>query len=845
MMTNEKPSARKLTWMAIGLNVFAGIAITYTSGLWNFGTLRALAWWSSSNVTSGGESDGNVPSNSATASVYDVFPPEVVHSPMPEDEYGDPYLSAFPPTGPDGQRLPVEEAVAISRMLRAKNASVRNTSAAAARLDPLDWTFWRGPRYDGSSPETGLVDSFNPRGGEGSNVAWKREDLGTRSTPVVMNGKLYLLARAERGTEREGEKVVCLDAETGKTVWENRFNVWLSDVPDTRVGWSSVVADPATGRIYAQGVCGLFLCLDGETGKRIWSVPLHEFFGLLSTYGGRTNFPVICDDLVITSGIVIGWGDKAKPAHRLIAFDKATGQVVWFRGTRPLPYDTTYSAPSLCVLDGQKALVFGSGDGSVWAWQPRTGLPLWHCALSRRGLNVAPLVVGNTVYIGHSEENDIGTAMGTIAAIDGTMSGDITKSGEQWRVFEFMAGKSAPVRIGQRLYCVDDRAKLHVLDRLNGEELVPKKALGTAMRSSLLYADGKLYVTTQNGRWYILRPDEEKGVEVVSKGRFPSGEGCDASPICSHGRIYIATSGGLYCLRDPEKESLPPTLVEPPSETPIGDHTTVAHVQIIPAEVLLEPGQTQPFRVRLFNDRGQFLKESTADFSAAGPGQMQGDTLHIRSDAGHAAVIVTAKVGKLENRARVRVVPPLPWEFTFEGLSDPPISWVGARVRHVIREVEGNNVMVKITTIPKGTRSRCWFGPPDLSNYTIQADVRGAIQNEKMPDIGLIAQGYAIDLQGAGQKIQIRSWVPQLRMAQTVEFPWKPNVWYVMKMQASVEGGKARLRGKVWPRGEAEPQGWTIEAVDTVPNVSGSPGLFGNAKDAEILIDNVKVFSNP
>ncbi|MFP6576341.1 MAG: PQQ-binding-like beta-propeller repeat protein, partial [Pirellulaceae bacterium] len=187
-------------------------------------------------------------------------------------------------------------------------------ATAVKKVDPLDWTFWRGPSYNGTSLETGLIDDWDPRGGEGSNVTWKREDLGGRSTPIVMNGKIYLLTRAEPETAREGERVLCLDAVTGKTIWENRFNVFLSDVPDTRVGWSSVCGDPQTGYVYALGVCGYFQCLEGATGKVIWSVSMHERFGLLSTYGGRTNFPVICDDLVIISAIVIGWGDMAKPA---------------------------------------------------------------------------------------------------------------------------------------------------------------------------------------------------------------------------------------------------------------------------------------------------------------------------------------------------------------------------------------------------------------------------------------------------------------------------------------------------------------------------------------------------
>ncbi|MFP6603739.1 MAG: hypothetical protein VB862_14500 [Pirellulaceae bacterium] len=110
-------------------------------------------------------------------------------------------------------------------------------ATAVKKVDPLDWTFWRGPSYNGTSLETGLIDDWDPRGGEGSNVTWKREDLGGRSTPIVMNGKIYLLTRAEPETAREGERVLCLDAVTGKndlgksvqcfSVGCSRYTCWL------------------------------------------------------------------------------------------------------------------------------------------------------------------------------------------------------------------------------------------------------------------------------------------------------------------------------------------------------------------------------------------------------------------------------------------------------------------------------------------------------------------------------------------------------------------------------------------------------------------------------------------
>lgn len=719
--------------------------------------------------------------------------------------------------------------------------------------DPLDWVYCRGPEFNGISRETGLPDDWDPDGGEGSNVKWARRDLGLRSTPIVMNGKVYVICRAEPETAREGERVVCLDTFSGATIWENRFNVWLSDVPDTRVGWSSVVGDPASGNVYALGVCGYFQCLNGETGETKWSVSLHEKFGLLSTYGGRTNFPLVVDDQVIISAIVIGWGDMAKPAHQFISFDKTNGEVVWFNGTRPLPYDTTYSAPSLGVFNGQQAMVFGSGDGSVWAIQPKTGAHIWKYNFSRRGLNVPPLIVGDRVYTGHSEENIDSTAMGAIVAIDATGKGDVTKSGELWRIKEMMVGKSSPIEIDGRLYFFDDRAKLYIIDPKTGETAGSRKQLGTQMRSSPLYVDGKIYCCTANGRWFILKPSDN-GIETVSRGRLPRGEESYGSPICSHGRIFWPTTGALYCLEDKSKDRDSTPRPAAPQIASVSTDEKPALVQLVPAELLMKPGQIRSFEVRLYNSRGQFLKTSKAEFELDGPGQIGEDgTFLAPTGKAHQATIVNAKVGDLVGRARVRIVPPLPWEFDFEGLDAPPITWVGARYRHVIREMDGSNVMVKITTIPKGTRSRCWFGHPDLSDYTIQADVKGALQNNQMPDIGLIAQGYVLDLQGAAQKLQIRTWGPQLRMARTVDYDWKPNVWFTMKFKASTEDVKgedgkvsvqAALQGKVWPKGGDEPAEWTIEARDASPNTQGSPGLFGVAKAAELYLDNIKVTPN-
>ena len=736
-------------------------------------------------------------------------------------------------------------------------------AAPAADPDPLDWPYWRGPEGNSISRETGLPDTIDPLAAPGSGngaPTWKRDDLGGRSTPIILRGKLYTILRADPGTPKEAERVVCIDAATGKDIWQSRHNVWSSEVPDTRVGWSSVVGDPETGRVYALGACGLFECYEGDTGKIVWSIPLHEQLGVLSTYGGRTNYPVICDDLVILGSVVIGWGDMATPAHRFIGFDKATGQVRWFVSTKLRPEDTIYSGPVLAVVNGQKLLISGSGDGSLYALQPRTGKIVWEYKLSRRGINLAPSYDNGVVYIGHEEENLTGTTRGALAAVKADGTGNVTKTHEVWKQEGLMVGKSPVLAMGERIY-VCDPSKMFVLDAKTGRTIGRPARMGTINFAAPLFADGKIYHVEQNRRWYILWPDEKNGVvgdfrgsapppkplPGPASGDFPSGDECLASPVVSHGRLYILTTGALYCFEDKAKQhgATPPPAQ--PQETPASADDKSAHVQVVPAELLLRPGDKQQLTVRLFNSRGQFLKESPATFTVVGSDEVGDKGLFAApADVPHTAAIVTAKVGELTGRSRIRIVPPLPWKFDFEGLTDAPLAWVGIRYRHVARQLDGGTVLAKITTIPKGTKSRGSFGQSDLSDYTVQADIKlAAAANGKLPNASIIAQGYTFEMSGENQWLKIFSWGSHDKRAQkTLMYSPAPDVWYTLKLRAANVDGKAQVQGKIWKRGENEPAAWTIELVDADPITHGAPGMAGDSTLAEVYFDNVSVISN-
>lgn len=128
-----------------------------------------------------------------------------------------------------------------------------------------------------------------------------------------------------------------------------------------------------------------------------------------------------------------------------------------------------------------------------------------------------------------------------------------------------------------------------------------------------------------------------------------------------------------------------------------------------------------------------------------------------------------------------------------------------------------------------------------MKGYTVQADLMGGRRRRWLPDMGLIAHRYLLDLQGAYQRLEVRSWSSDLRMVQRVPFEWEPDVWYTMKMRVDIDGGRAIVRGKVWKRTDREPDAWTIEAEDPLPIREGSPGLYGYSP-ANIYYDNVIVY---
>jgi outer membrane protein assembly factor BamB len=720
--------------------------------------------------------------------------------------------------------------------------------AAAVVIEASDWPEWRGPRRDGTSTETNLPARWSPAG---ENVAWSLP-FGGRSTPVVHGNRLYLQTTTPGDVSLTQERLVAVDVDSGKVVWERRASVYLSDVPQGRAAWASPAVDPATGNIYMFTVAAELLAFAPD-GKLLWDRSLPEEYGAITTHGGRTTSPIIEGDKIILNALIQNWGpDLGRPGNRYFAFDKRTGQTIWVSSPQARHYDTNYSTPIVADVNGQRLLIVGGTDGMFHAMQVNTGKPVWSIDVSKRAILNSVLFRDNTIYVTHGEENIDTTEMGMVAAIDATGSGQLTGTAIKWVTRGFLPTFSSPVMDSERMYAVDNSAILGAFDLKSGKQLWTRR-LGTLQKGSPVYADGKIYVGTENGKFYILRPGAT-GAEVLDEdviGPATDPEPLLASPAISDGRIYVTSSppqtqptaaGHLYAVgtRRPAGKPAPPAPAAKPSAEP------AAQVQVFPYEALLDPGGKQAFTVKLYDAKGNFIRQEPAANAKWQLDLLQGtvgpDGTYV-APAGGSAGFVKATVGEITGQARVRVIPALPISADFEGIKATPMWWT-ANGKATPAQIAGAGVLQRPRDDTVGRRAKLLIGRPEWSDYTIEADVRGTESRRQRGDIGLINQRYVMVLFGNDQRLEIQPWQAADEMTVSKPFEWAVNGWYRMKLRVENRADSTTvIRGKVWPVGQPEPAAWTIEKIDRIPHRQGSPGLYADGY-SDMQFDNLRVYRN-
>jgi len=461
--------------------------------------------------------------------------------------------------------------------------------ACLTAADPVDnWPQWRGPHLNGSTTSAkNLPVSWSPT----ENVVWRLEmPSWGAATPIVWDDIVFITS-AEKGFANPPRFAAGGPAgprpggppggprpggpppggpgpggpprARGEQVFEHD-NLFLLAVnrKDGSVRWSRLIGggnrihrkqnfsspSPVTdGRhVWWMTGTGILSCFD-FAGKLIWQRDIPKEYGRFGLNHGYASTPLLHGDRLY---VQVLHGMTTDDPSYVFAVDKRSGKTIW-RVERPTEAQSespdNYSTPVLARVDGKLHLVISGAD---WATghDLETGKELWRMG----GFNpdnqrayrtiASSLVIGDMVFT-------TSTRGRPFIAFRAGGSGLITETNQVWKN-DLGSDVPTPATDGKRIYVLGDSGIVRSFEAGTGKMIWDNRRIeGGTYSSSPLLADGKLYMTNEDGTTTVLRAGDE--FEVLAVNKLDSHT--LASPVAVGNQIFLRTAEHLYCFANRDK----------------------------------------------------------------------------------------------------------------------------------------------------------------------------------------------------------------------------------------------------------------------------------------------------
>ncbi len=317
---------------------------------------------------------------------------------------------------------------------------------------------------------------------------------------------------------------------------------------------------------------------DETDGDIVWRYDMREELGVFP-HNITSSAPLIIGDKVFANtSNGQDWSHLNIPspnAPTLVVLDKATGKYLGEEHSeisKRLMHGS-WSSPSYGEVGGKGMVFLGGGDGFVHAFDPapqesadeikplkeiwrfdcnppehkadKTGKaykypdPNGPCEVI-----ASPVFWKNRIYVCVGQDPEHGDGVGILNCIDATKTGDVTKTGKVWS-YDKIGRSISTVSITPDglLFIAEYAGKIHCLDANTGK-LHWVEDTKAHIWGSTLAADGKVYIGTEDGTFFVFAASREK--KLLSQATF--GEPIYSTPIAANGVLYVQTPTHLYAL---------------------------------------------------------------------------------------------------------------------------------------------------------------------------------------------------------------------------------------------------------------------------------------------------------
>ncbi|MEE2686407.1 MAG: PQQ-binding-like beta-propeller repeat protein [Planctomycetota bacterium] len=390
-----------------------------------------------------------------------------------------------------------------------------------------EWTRFHGPNGQGVS----TLKSF-PAQWTDKDINWKAELPGIgHSSPVVWGDQVYLFSADSKTAERY---VLGIHAKDGRIVWNRTFK---SEVHHLHQRSSFASCTPAVDeeRVYVAWSTPTVTTFKAFThaGDEVWSVDL----GRWESQHGFGTSPMIYKDLVILSNSQ--QANKLKEGQKpgesfMMAFDRRTGELRW--KVARVSVNVCYSVPCIYTPKGGEAeLICTSTGNGMFSLNPETGEQNWAVgdAFSMRTVS-SPLIVGGLLY------GSTGSGAGGNYLVG-------IRPGKNAEV-AFKIDRQAPyvptsVASGNLMFLWYDKGIVTCIDARNGN-VHWRERLDTAFSGSPIRVGDKMFCVDETGVVWVLAA--EKQYKLL--GKYPLGEESRSTPAVSGGQMFLRTYSHLIAV---------------------------------------------------------------------------------------------------------------------------------------------------------------------------------------------------------------------------------------------------------------------------------------------------------